>query len=35
VGKVAHSASGKEVEFTVEAMVLKKKGKAPTRKDEL
>jgi hypothetical protein len=36
VGKVVHSDKGeKEVEFTVEAMVLKKKGKAPTRKDEL
>jgi hypothetical protein len=36
VGKVAHSEKGaKEVEFTVEAMVLKKKGKAPTRKEEL
>jgi hypothetical protein len=36
VGKVAHSEkAAKEVEFTVEAMVLKKKGKAPTRKEEL
>jgi hypothetical protein len=36
VGKVTHSEKGKgEVEFTVSAMILKKKGKAPTRKDEL
>jgi hypothetical protein len=36
VGKVTHSEAGKgEVQFTVEALVVKKKGKAPTRKEEL
>jgi hypothetical protein len=36
VGKVTHSEKGKgEVDFTVEALLLQKKGKAPTRKDEL
>jgi hypothetical protein len=36
VGKVTHSEAGKgEVDFTVEALVVKKKGKAPTRKEEL
>lgn len=35
VGKVTHSEAGeKEVMFTVEAMVLEKKGKAPTRSKE-
>ncbi|KAH7076263.1 hypothetical protein FB567DRAFT_608959 [Paraphoma chrysanthemicola] len=34
LGKVTHSAGGKnEVKFTVEALVVKKKGKAPTRKE--
>jgi hypothetical protein len=34
VGKVQHTNEGeKEVRFTVEAMVLKGKGKAPTRKE--
>jgi hypothetical protein len=36
VGKVTHSEAGKgEVQFTVEALLVKKKGKAPTRKEEL
>ncbi|KAF1917520.1 hypothetical protein BDU57DRAFT_446078 [Ampelomyces quisqualis] len=36
VGKVTHSEKSKgEVDFTVEALLLKKKGKAPTRKEEL
>lgn len=35
VGKVTHSETGKnEVEFTVEALLVKKKGKAPTRNKE-
>ncbi|OAK97328.1 hypothetical protein IQ06DRAFT_43313 [Phaeosphaeriaceae sp. SRC1lsM3a] len=34
VGKLTHSDKGKkEVQFTVEALLLKKKGKAPTRKE--
>jgi hypothetical protein len=34
VGKVTHSDKGKkEVEFTIEALLLKKKGKAPTRRE--
>jgi len=35
VGKVTHSEAGKnEVQFTVEALLVKKKGKAPTRNKE-
>jgi hypothetical protein len=35
VGKVTHSDAGKnEVQFTIEALLVKKKGKAPTRKEE-
>jgi hypothetical protein len=35
VGKVTHSkGEGKDLTFTVEAMLVKKKGKAPTRKEK-
>lgn len=36
VGKITHSSEGKnEVRFTVEALQVRRKGKAPGRKEEL